>query len=162
MLRIWVPSAGAPVPVTSTLGGKISMATLLEHGGEVELWGGWVISLPSSYYQRNDNGSWSSWGADWAIDVQIIEVAGDSTGAPVRPEILLGPVRKINANGVGWIGETKVLKEIDNGREVFRFAATLAAVNTIMSCWVSYFSDQQSAFAEALIQKVVHREPNAT
>ena len=137
------------------------MPTLLEHGGEVELWGGWTILLPSSYYQRNDDGSWSSWGADWAIDVQIIEVAGDNTGAAIRPEKLLGPDRKINATGTGWVGETKVLKEMDNDREVFRIAASLAAVNTIMSCWVSYFSDQQLSFAEALIQKVTHRAPTA-
>jgi hypothetical protein len=137
------------------------MPTLLEHGGEVELWAGWIISLPSSYYQRNEDGSWSSWGVDWAIDVQIIEVAGDNTGAPIRPEKLLGPDRKINATGAGWVGATKVLKEMDNEREVFRFAANLAAVNTMMSCWICYFSDQQLSFAEALIHKVVHHVPSA-
>ncbi|MBL0124128.1 MAG: hypothetical protein IPP88_15855 [Betaproteobacteria bacterium] len=137
------------------------MPTLLEHGGDVELWAGWTIGLPSSYHQRNSDGSWSCWGSDWAVDVHIIEIAGDETGAPVSPEKLLGIDRKINAVGAGGVGVTEVLKEIDSGREVFRLAGSLAAENTTMSCWVSYFTEQQLPFAEDFIRKVVHHAPSA-
>ena len=132
------------------------MATLLEHGGKVELWGGWSASLPPSYYERNPDGSWSSWGADWALDVQIVEVAGDLNGYPVPPEKMLGSDRTVNSTGLGWVGEVAIFREEDSGREVFRLAATLAAENTVCSFWVSYFDEAQRQFAENLVQGVTH------
>jgi len=132
------------------------MATLLEQGGKVELWGGWSISLPPSYHERNPDGSWSSWGADWALDVQIVEVSGDLNGHPVPAEKMLGPDRTVNATGFGWVGEVVILKEEDSGRNVFRLAGTLAAKDTLCSFWVSYFDDAQRPFAEGLVQCVVH------
>lgn len=132
------------------------MATLLEHGGKIELWGGWSISLPPSYYERNPDGSWSSWGADWALDIQIIEVAGDSNGHPVPAEKMLGLDHAVNSSGLGWIGEVAILNEEDAGREVFRLSAALAAKNTLCSFWVSFFDETQRPFAEGLVQGVEH------
>ncbi len=57
------------------------MATLIERGGTVELWGGWVVRLPPAYHERNDDGSWSAWGADWAVDVRIVEAGTPPTAA---------------------------------------------------------------------------------
>jgi hypothetical protein len=132
------------------------MATLLEHGGKIELGGGWSTALPPSYYEQNPDGSWASWGTDWALDVQVIEVAGDSNGHPVLAEKMLGPDRTANSSGYGWIGEVLVLTEEDSGRMVYRLAATLAANNTLCSFWVSYFDESQRPFAEKLVQGVAH------
>lgn len=132
------------------------MATLLEHGGTVELWGGWTVTLPPSYHERNPDGSWSSWGADWAIDVHIIEVGGNANGEPVPAEQMLGDKRTINTRGDGWVGEVALLKEMDSGREVFRLAANLAAINTSFSFWVSYFDETQRPFAEGLVRGIAH------
>ncbi|MES2318404.1 MAG: hypothetical protein V4631_13025 [Pseudomonadota bacterium] len=132
------------------------MSTLLEHGGQVDLWGGWKVRLPSSYYETNPDGSWSSWGEDWTLDVDIVEIAGDSQGTPVPPEALLSQEGAINAKGEGWIGEVALNKEMDNSLEVFRLAARLAATNTC--CWitVSYFADHQHPFAEDLVRAISH------
>jgi len=132
------------------------MATLLEHGGRVELWGGWTVTLPPSYHERNPDGSWSSWGADWTIDVHIIEVGGDANGEPVSAEQMLGCKQTVNTKGDGWIGEVAVLTEMDSGREVFRLAANLAAINTSCSFWVSYFDETQRPFAEGLVHGISH------
>ncbi|QBB71678.1 hypothetical protein ELE36_15670 [Pseudolysobacter antarcticus] len=132
------------------------MATLLEHGGEVDLWCGWRVTLPPSYHERNSDGSWSFWGADWTIDAIIVEVAGDSSGKAVSAEKMLGSERTINASGGGWVGEVVALTETDNGRDVFRLSANLASENTSLSFWVSYFEEHQRPFAEKLVRGVVH------
>lgn len=132
------------------------MATLLENGGTVELWGGWVVRLPPAYHERNDDGSWSAWGADWAVDVRIIEVGRQASDQPVSPEEMLGEERTVNVSGNGWVGGRKVLHETDNGRDVYRLAANLAARNTVMSFWVSYFEAHQQPFAEELMLNVTH------
>lgn len=132
------------------------MATLLESGGTVELWGGWVVKLPPAYYERSDDGAWSAWGNDWAVDVLIIEVGGQPNGQCVSAEEVLGYERTVNVRGNGWIGNVEVLQEADNGRDVFRLAANLAATNTSMSFWVSYFDVNQQAFADGLLRAIVH------
>jgi len=54
------------------------MPTVLENPDLVKLWAGWSIKLPApASYDRNADGSWSAWGADWTIDVQIIEMSGN-------------------------------------------------------------------------------------
>ena len=136
------------------------MPTLLEHGGPVELWAGWVMQLPSAYHQRNEDGSWSAWGADWTVDVQIVEVAGDATGKSVSPQNILGLDRKITLSGMGWIGHTDQLKEAENEQVIFRLTGNLAAENTMMFCWISYFKEEQFSFARVLIEAVVHHAPN--
>lgn len=134
------------------------MATLLENGGTVDLWGGWVVRLPPAYHERNDNGSWSAWGADWAVDVHIMEVGGQANSRPASPEEMLGKERTVNVSGNGWVGSREVLHEADNGREVYRLAANLAATNTVMSFWVSYFEAHRKPFAEELMLNVAHSD----
>jgi hypothetical protein len=90
------------------------------------------------------------------IDVIILEVSGDSNGNPIAPELVLGQERTINAQGFGWVGEVKLLSEKDAERDVFRLIAHLAAVNTTISLWVSYFDDSQRPFAEGLVRSVTH------
>lgn len=132
------------------------MAKLLEHGGKIELGGGWSTTLPPSYYERDPGGVWAAWGADWALDIQIIEVSGDSNGHPVAAERMLGLDRTANSTGPGWIGELVILTEEDSGRAVYRLAATLAAKNTLCSFWVSFFDEAQCPFAEKLVQGTTH------
>jgi hypothetical protein len=129
----------------------------------VKLWGGWSIDLPASYHQRNEDESWSAWGADWAVDVHIIEVGGNAEGQPVNAEILFGADLPVNIRGKNWIGSTELLIEADaaSGAKFMRLAGRLAAENTIMSCWVSYKSEQSSALAIELISEVVHEHTDA-
>jgi len=131
------------------------MANLLEHGGTVELWSGWSVTLPPAYHETNADGSWSAWGADWTVDVIIIQVA-EGGHQPVSPEEMLGKERTVNVSGNGWIGSVELLHETDNGHDVYRLAANLAATNTSISFWVSYFQTHQQRFAEELMNKVVH------
>src|SRR5262245_7691198 len=113
----------------------------------VQLWGGWSIELPASHYQRNDDGSWSAWGEDWAVDIHIIETSGDKRGEPVSAEQILGQVdHGQGISGNGWIGATKILIEKDGGRDVYTLAGRLGAKNTLMSCWVSYLRKEQEDF----------------
>jgi hypothetical protein len=132
------------------------MATLLEIGGTVELWGGWAVTLPPAHYEANGDGSWSAWGVDWTVDVIIVEVAGHENGQPVSPEEMLGKERAVKVSGNGWVGGVEFLHETDNARDVYRLAANLAAINTSMSFWVSYFEKHQQPFAENLVLKVAH------
>jgi hypothetical protein len=132
------------------------MATLLESGGTVELWSGWAVRLPPSYYETNGDGSWSAWGADWTVDVIIAELAGQESGQLISPEEMLGQERTGKVSGNGWVGGVEFLRETDNGRDVYRLAANLAAINTSMSFWVSYFEAHQQPFAEELMLKVTH------
>jgi hypothetical protein len=118
------------------------------------LWGGWTVFLPTSQFERNADGSWSAWGADWTIDIQIIEVGE----AAAEPQALLGPDRPANISGRGWIGSAQVIQEVDNETPVFRLTSWLAAKNLLMSCWISFFAEHQKAFAEGLLQAVAHNE----
>jgi hypothetical protein len=137
----------------------IAMPTLLAEGGKVNLWGGWSIVLPPSHHTRNDDGSWAAWGADWALDIQIIEVGAGPAGRIVDPVKMLGPDKPANAAGNGWIAFIQILTEQDSGKTVFRLAGSLAAPNTLMSCWVSFFTDEQRALAEQLINGIAHHAP---
>jgi hypothetical protein len=126
----------------------------------IELWGGWSIVLPASHYKRNDDGSWSAWGEDWAVDIHIIEVAGDSKGKPVSAEQFLGKTETVpgeRLSGNGWTGTAKILIEKEDGRDVYRLAGRLGAKNTLMSCWVSYVREEQQTFAQQLVSAVSHR-----
>lgn len=132
------------------------MATLLENGGTVALWSGWAVRLPPAYHQRNDDGSWSAWGVDWAVDVHIIEVEGQANDQPASPEEMLRRERTVNVTGNGWVGDCEILHEADHGRTVYRLAANLAATNTAISFWVSYSEARQQPFAEELMRNVAH------
>ncbi len=135
------------------------MAETLEKNGVISLWAGWSVTLPPSHYQRNEDGSWSAWGSDWAIDVHIIEIGGDPEGNPVSGERILGEREaQMKISGSGWAGYLDILVEKDGLNDVFRLAGTLGAKNTIMSCWVSYLSEQQISFARSLIEGVAHHE----
>lgn len=131
------------------------MATLIEDRGRVELWGGWVVTLPRAYHETNPDGSWSAWGEDWALDAHVVTVGGQANGEPVPAEDMLG-TKAVNIRGNGWVGNIEVLQEKDNGRDVYRLAGNLAALNTSMSFWVSYFSKSQELFAEGLVRSVVY------
>lgn len=133
------------------------MPELIENGGKVELWAGWFLELPPAYYQRNDDGSWSAWGADWTVDVQIIEVSGNAVGKSASPEEMISESREVSLCGSGWVGYVEQLEEVDGEQIVFRLAARLASENTLMSCWVSYFRVEQISFAREIISGVVHR-----
>ena len=132
------------------------MATLLETGGQVVLWAGWSLQLPPSYHQVNDDGSWSAWGADWALDIHILEVAEH---AP--PEQLLGSEHPATLAGQGWLDFCHVLAESEAGATVYRLAGTLAATGTLISCWVSCQSEERLAFAKGLIQNISNAKPRA-
>lgn len=132
------------------------MATLLENGGTVELWGGWTVRLPPAYHETNADGSWSAWGGDWTIDVNIVEVGGQENGEPVPADEMLGKQRTVNVRGNGWVGSIEFLRESDSGRDVYRLAANLAAINTSLSFWVSYLETHQRSFAEELLRNVAH------
>lgn len=132
------------------------MATLLESGGKVELWGGWIITLPPAYHETNPDGSWSAWGDDWVADAHVITTGRQVHGAPISAKDMLGEQHPVNIKGHGWVGNVKTLQEIDNGREVYRFAAHLAVPNTVLSLWVSYFEKHQQSFAEKLVNSVTH------
>ena len=126
------------------------MSTALINGGDLELWGGWRVSVPPCHHGRNTDGSWSAWGADWTLDVTIIEYSGTGT-APQHSDVESSPIK-----GEGWSGSCEVLKEQDNGREVTRFACTLYAQGTIASVWVSYLDPRQQLFARGLVSRVSH------
>jgi hypothetical protein len=129
----------------------------LPEGGRVSLWGGWTISLPPATYERSGDGGWSAWSDDWAVDVHIIETAGDANGKPIPPQTMLSASnRGTPVSGPGWTGRVEVLVEEDRGREVYRVAGRLAAENTLMSCWVSYLRPEQQSFAESLLAGVAH------
>jgi hypothetical protein len=128
----------------------------------VHLWGGWSIELPPSHYQRNDDGSWSAWGADWVVDIHIIETSGAKDGKPVSAERMLGESHACDqASGNGWIGTSETLIEKDGDRDVYRLAGRLGAENTLMSCWISYIREDQHAFAQRLMSAVAHHAPRA-
>lgn len=123
----------------------------------ITLWAGWSIELPPSRYQRNEDGSWSAWGKDWALDIHIIETAGDRDGKPVSSEKILGQTDSgTRISGRGWSGTVHFLIEQDDGRDVYRLAGRLGAENVLMSCWVSYVRQDQRGFAQKLIDAVSH------
>ena len=137
------------------------MSELLEGGGVVPLWAGWSIRLPPARHQRNEDGSWSAWGADWSIDVHIIEVSGGANGEAVSPQSMLSNSaafqrRSTAIDGPSWTGIFETLEEQDNGQAVFRLAGTLCATNTMMSCWVSCLRKEQLTFGQSLLAGAAH------
>lgn len=143
-----VAAFGAALP-------QISMATSpSEASGRFPLWGGWSIVIPRSMQQRNKDGSWSAWGIDWSIDVQIIEAT--PPGSRQADQVPRVDADGETLSGQGWTGKVKQLVEDDKGRAVFRYAATMAATGTVMLCWVSYFDKQQVEFAHSIVASAAH------
>lgn len=132
------------------------MPELVQGQKSISLWAGWSITLRDAYYERNEDGSWSSWGKDWSLDIHIIEVGPNTNGLSGSPEHLLPSDMPQNAQGDGWIGSTWTLTESDGTRDIIRLACTLAGYNSIMSCWISYLNENQTEFAVSLIQGVMH------
>ena len=131
------------------------MSNVLDDFKSNTLWAGWSIGLPHSNCTRNDDGSWSAWGADWTIDVNIIEFSPPNvipTDAVQRSVAAGGE----QLSGNGWAGAAESLVELDGDREVYRLAGTLAAPGTLMSCWVSYFRQEQHTFAHRLVSSIAH------
>ena len=104
-------------------------------------------------HDQNADGSWSAWGEDWTIDITIVEAQGALQAAQILGK-LEAPATQIA--GSGWIGSREILREADGDRTVFRLATKLCADNTFMSCWVSYFSEDQLAFADSIIRGIKH------
>ena len=154
MHRRTFASALVAAPPGAGLPHRALAASPIEASGRFALGGGWSIGIPRSMQQRNDDGSWSAWGTDWTIDVHIIEAtAPSSTPAVKMPPIGCGGTALI---GHGWTGLAKVLQEQDNGLPVFRYAATLSAPRTVISCWISYFDEQRLDFARSTVSSVSH------
>ncbi len=139
----------------------------LNEGGCIPLWSGWLIDLPPACCDRNDDGSWSAWGADWTLDVTIVDTAGDAHGNPVTPAQLLGEQGSLHGiEGQGWIGSKAQFEEVQNGRTVHRLSGKLCAYNTVMLCTISFFDAEQVVFANSLFAGIEHvtgdgAEPNA-
>ena len=130
----------------------------LENGGEVVLWSGWSIKLPRACFERNSDGSWVAWGQDWTVDVSIIDTSGDSDGNDASPSQLLGSIDLAEAiSGAGWIGSRKLITEIDNGRQIFRIVTKLCGINSVALCWISYFDESKSDFANSLLNGVIYQ-----
>lgn len=123
----------------------------------VNLWGGWHVVLPHALHERNQDGSWSAWGADWTMDITIIETSGDSQGNAIRPEHFLEqrPSQE-KISGQGWIGSRELSRDSDNGRPVFRLTTILCAPYSIMNCCLSYFDEVQVEFADSLVEGIAH------
>ncbi len=147
-------SALVAAPLGAVLPPRVLAASPIEASGRFTLWGGWSIGIPRSMQQRNDDGSWSAWGTDWAIDVHIIEATAPSSSP--APKVLPIGSEATALSGHGWTGVAKVLQEQDNGRSVFRYVATLSAPGTVMSCWISYFDEQEFEFARSTVSSVSH------
>jgi hypothetical protein len=100
--------------------------------GRVDLRDGWSLELPSPCMAiRNADGSWSVWDQTRAIDVHIISVGGHADGSPFPAETMPGMPATIS--GHGWIGARLAAVRDDN----FRWPITVAAENTVLSCWVA-------------------------
>jgi hypothetical protein len=54
------------------------------------------------------------------------------------------------------VGVVEFLQVTDNGREVYRLAGNLPAINTSMAFWVSYFATHQERFTEEIMRNVAH------
>ncbi len=135
------------------------MPEVLENGGTVDLWAGWSVELPPACYDRNADGSWSAWGRDWALDVQIVEAAGLADGTPATAAQMLGDTgSQERIEGHGWLGACEILTEQDGDRPVYRMAASCAATNTLLSFWVSYLDAERGNFARGLVDGVIHCE----
>jgi hypothetical protein len=131
----------------------------LENGGEVPLWSGWRINLPPACFERNIDFSWSAWGADWTLDISIVDTSGDFDGKPVTASQLRGPVgTQSEIEGEGWIGLCSINDETQDGKRVYRLSAKLCALNTVMLCTVSFFCENQTRFADSLLAGIQHIE----
>jgi hypothetical protein len=130
--------------------------TPIEASGKVALWGGWSIDIPRSMQRRNEDGSWSAWGNDWSVDIQIVESTPPSSRAADQP-LAIG-TNGAALSGQGWTGRVKEFVEDDNGRQVFRYAATMVAPGTAMLCWISYLDKRQVDLVCSIAASAVHVE----
>lgn len=129
----------------------------LERGGEVQLWSGWAIELPPACVERNMDSSWSAWGADWTLDISIVDTSGDSEGRPVTALQLRGPIGTLSEiEGKGWTGLCSIDDDLQEGRRVHRLSAKLCVTNSVLFCTVSFFEENQKDFARSLLTSVRH------
>jgi hypothetical protein len=129
----------------------------LENGGAVPLWSGWRVNLPPACFERNVDFSWSAWGADWTLDISIVDTSGAADGKPVSALQLRGPAgTQAEIEGEGWIGLCSTSDETHDGKRVYRLSAKLCAPNTVMLCTVSFFSEDQIEFADSILASVQH------
>jgi hypothetical protein len=132
---------------------------------EVALWGGWSLRLPTQcVVERNPDGSWSAMDGPRRVDVHIIEVGGDRSGAPMAAELMLGaaestPGAAADLTGDGWIGYSELTQETDEVGTIQWRAVTAAAPNTLMSCWIAYRDAPDAAWADAVVGSLRHTPP---
>ncbi|GJI88953.1 hypothetical protein RugamoR1_21160 [Rugamonas sp. R1(2021)] len=129
----------------------------LVNGGVASLWSRWSIDLPPACFERNEDGSWSAWGADWTLDVSIVDTSGDASGKPVSALQLLGAVDPLSEiSGQGWIGAKSMFDETVDGKRIFRLSGKLCSENTVLLGMVSFFRTDQLEFADSILRKVRH------
>ena len=129
----------------------------LVNGGDVPLWSGWSTKLPPACFERNEDGSWSAWGADWTFDVSIVDTSGDSLGKPVSALQLLGTVDPMaQISGQGWIGSKSMFDETIDGKRVFRLSGKLCSENTVLLGMVSFFTEEQIELAKSILSEIQH------
>ncbi|WP_018152990.1 hypothetical protein [Leeia oryzae] len=129
------------------------MSEALPAGGIVTLWAGWEVALPPCRHQQNDDESWSAWGRDWVLEVQIHEVPQSVDAAH---EWLDGYTGMMNTSGRGWQGQTGQQEGEDAGRKVYRLAGWLDAGYVTLACCLSYLDADQAEFASTLIGSITH------
>ena len=130
-----------------------------EDAGLVELGVGWCVTLPEAYRQQNSNGSWSAWGIDWSMDIDIMQrcdaVQEDFSWGSDAVE----PTGRSMASGDGWIGSKTLLIESDGRRTVHGLTARLVASDSIASVAVCCLGRRRAEIAEELLHAVAHRPP---
>jgi hypothetical protein len=127
-----------------------------ELAGTVTLWGGWSLVLPNRcLVERHRNGSWSAWDGARSIDIHIVEIGGDESGAAVAPERMLGAAGTVS--GDGWVGNMGLVDEVDEDGPAHRLALDAASVNTYLSCWVAFRDLSELPWARAVTESVRHR-----
>ena len=122
------------------------------------LWAGWSASLDGiTGQERNADGSWSCWTADWAADIQITEFEPKTlVPMPLVQRVLDQGGESIE--GKGWQGAALTMMERDasTGKNAYRYATTLVAGGTTMSCWVSYLDADHADEARTFVQAIEH------
>jgi hypothetical protein len=121
--------------------------------GEVELWAGWHLTLPSGCVaERHADGSWLAWDMAHVVDVHIARSDGKRTvlGGGVPPML----DREPNTSGPGWVGYTEDRSEADDDGPLHRLEVVAAADNTSMACSVAYREPVERSWAERLLSTI--------
>lgn len=132
---------------------------------DVDLWGGWSLTLPTPCETtRNSDGSWSAWDERHVVDLSIIEADGRLGGGDMSAVEMLGDAAAlphVQVDGaIATISSDIEATETAEGLQPIQWTrVNAAAPNTALIMSIGNAGEPDTLWHEALWRSLRHQRP---